>query len=1292
MKKKLLSRACIIAILLTNTATLSIAAITFSETYRVNDNTKIISRIRPQTTIETFKSNTSEQLTVYKDETKSEEMKVGLVGTGMLVVKDATGEEYTLSVIGDLNGDGKATQVELTNIIRHIVGLEGAELTGIKYESADITGDKKVDQRDITRIIKYIVTGRLDINNNDEETGPIVELTIKEEKTDSIKLETIVRDLNLEKISNATITVYVKKAGEPDTSYNKRYTGTNNELVIDGLEAGTDYEIKVEAKDENGYVGSNTITASTISVPDNTQTGAITFGSVTWSNGRAKVTINTNTNYTIEYQVNGTTGSWIKGPTGVSSGTQVIVNNLNHNDVVYARLTDGANTGNSSSITITDATVPTINLTLSNVTTNSVTATATASDNESGVSSSATYKFSIKKTSEPDSSYVVKQNTTATTCMIEGLEQNVNYTVKVEVADVAGNIGTKTETASTTSVPNNTQVGAITFGSVTWNSGKAKVTISTDTSYTIEYQINGTTEGGWTKGPTGVTGGTNVTLDNLNHNDIVYARLTDGANAGNSSSITITDKVVPTVNLTLSNVTTSSLIATATASDNESGISASATYKFSIKKTSEPDSSYAVKQNATATTCMLEGLEQNTSYTVKVEVADVAGNIGAKTETASTTSVPSNTQIGAITFGSVTWTSGKAKVTVSTNTSYTIEYQINGTIGSWTKGPTGATGGTNVTVENLNHNDVVYARLTDGVNVGNNSSITITDAVVPTVNLTLSNVTTNSLTATASAIDNESEIATDTTYKFSIKKTSQADSSYVVKQNTTSKTCTITGLEQNVNYTVKVEVADAAGNTGTKTTTTSTTSVPNKTQSGAITFGSVTWNSGKAKVTISTNTSYMIEYQVNSTSGTWTRANSGTISVTVSNLNNTDVVYARLTDGVNVGNNASVTVADATAPTVSLTLSNVTTNSVMATASATDSESGISAGATYKFSIKKTSEPDSSYVEKQNTTSNTCTITGIEQGTNYAVKVEVADTAGNTGTRTATTTTTSMPDKNALGAVTFGTVSWSGGKASIPVTTNTSYKIQYQVNGINSGSWTNTGATSTTVSNLNSGDVVYARLTDGTNTGSYVSLGITNATSNVILKDYQAYSNGKLVTGTMENYAGKTVTASTVKQNGTNAEITIPSAGYYGTDSQIAIPLETLKKNIPSLSAASQVTPSDLTQLTQTSSNSWTASANGLVMVAVTAKCTNWGSVSSNDATYANYYIQKNGVDQNLVGFCAFNTNVNYTSKYTGFKVNAGDTFTIRRKTASEEINPDAVSAGYYTSSWNASMQIFFAY
>ena len=72
----------------------------------------------------------------------------------------------------------------------------------------------------------------------------------------------------------------------------------------------------------------------------------------------------------------------------------------------------------------------------------------------------------------------------------------------------------------------------------------------------------------------------------------------------------------------------------------------------------------------------------------------------------------------------------------------------------------------------------------------------------------------------------------------------------------------------------------------------------------------------------------------------------------------------------------------------------------------------------------------------------------------------------------------------------------------------------------------------------------------------------TNATEDKILKDYKAYSNGKLMTGTMENYAGQTVTSSTITENGENVEITIPQAGYYGTDSKVSVPVDKISSNL----------------------------------------------------------------------------------------------------------------------------------
>ena len=67
----------------------------------------------------------------------------------------------------------------------------------------------------------------------------------------------------------------------------------------------------------------------------------------------------------------------------------------------------------------------------------------------------------------------------------------------------------------------------------------------------------------------------------------------------------------------------------------------------------------------------------------------------------------------------------------------------------------------------------------------------------------------------------------------------------------------------------------------------------------------------------------------------------------------------------------------------------------------------------------------------------------------------------------------------------------------------------------------------------------------------------TTATEDKILKDYKAYSNGKLMTGTMENYAGQTQDA-IVTNDDTYTYLTIPNAGYYGTDSR----LKTLNNNL----------------------------------------------------------------------------------------------------------------------------------
>ena len=129
-----------------------------------------------------------------------------------------------------------------------------------------------------------------------------------------------------------------------------------------------------------------------------------------------------------------------------------------------------------------------------------------------------------------------KASNNTNTYTYTGLIQGTRYTLKVVVKDKAGKTTEKSTEITTASIPGGDteepdQEGAITFTNPTWSSNKASVQVSTNTGYTVEYQVNGTEEGEWT------TIGNNGTIENLNYNDTVYARLTDGSNVGRICNI-----------------------------------------------------------------------------------------------------------------------------------------------------------------------------------------------------------------------------------------------------------------------------------------------------------------------------------------------------------------------------------------------------------------------------------------------------------------------------------------------------------------------------------------------------------------------------------------------------------------------------------------------------------------------------------------------------------------------------------------------------------------------------------
>lgn len=109
------------------------------------------------------------------------------------------------------------------------------------------------------------------------------------------------------------------------------------------------------------------------------------------------------------------------------------------------------------------------------------------------------------------------------------LENKVNFLAKIEYQEE----GRKTINRPISYL----EALGITFSKITWQNGNASVQILANSKENIEYQINGTTEENWQKG---------YEVSNLNHNDILYARLKESSEVIEQENITIKDEITPT--------------------------------------------------------------------------------------------------------------------------------------------------------------------------------------------------------------------------------------------------------------------------------------------------------------------------------------------------------------------------------------------------------------------------------------------------------------------------------------------------------------------------------------------------------------------------------------------------------------------------------------------------------------------------------------------------------------------------------------------------------------------------
>ena len=241
------------------------------------------------------------------------------------------------------------------------------------------------------------------------------------------------------------------------------------------------------------------------------------------------------------------------------------------------------------------------NKTLSEITVKVVTARAEG----------ATLRYSIKKLDEEETAYVEKEGNGGNTYTFTGLTSPEKYTIKVDLVIDNEIVDTKTDDV----VLGELEEGTIKFGDVTWpGNGTASATVTTNTSYQLQYQINAIEDDSWQNISNGGT------ITNIPNDSNVYARLWDGTNASDYATLPVDDEVKPTIaEIKEVEKTETTIKVQVVAEDKESGIT-------KIEYSKDDGTSYVTGTTATATEYTFEELTESTAYTVKVRVTDGAGN------------------------------------------------------------------------------------------------------------------------------------------------------------------------------------------------------------------------------------------------------------------------------------------------------------------------------------------------------------------------------------------------------------------------------------------------------------------------------------------------------------------------------------------------------------------------------------------------------------------------------------------------------------------------------------------
>ena len=678
---------------------------------------------------------------------------------------------------------------------------------------------------------------------------------------------------------NTRYNYYIKKEGEEEY----RLIGENIEetrYTYGGLEAQTTYNIKVTATDKIGNEGQGTVDATTEEFIY--QQGDVQFGDLVWENKEARVTITNNTNNTMEYliglknEIDLQNGEW-----QTAEENPITVTGLKDDYRIIVRLTDGTNTTGYGTLEIEDTEPPVIQSVEGNSeewTTENITLIVNAEDSKSGLQAEA-YSFDGGETWQTENIKIYNENTAGIVIKVrdEAGNETTYPTIEITKIDKKGPIvNVQTETTTNAIRVN---VEATDEGAGIEEPIQYTYYMTTDSSQLDSIQGETSTES--SKEYTGLT-----------ENTTYYVKIEVEDRLGNKTEIRQT---ITTGSL---NVSTGDLsISEETWANEEASVTITKQSEYMLEYQIVTSGNDLDAENnwiqTTQTEIEITGLLNGDKIYARLTDGTNASAIierEIKDEKAPEISVTGNSE---------EWT--KENITLEV-TAIEQESGIQEEAYSFDGGRSWQQENTKTYTENTS-GIVIQVRDKAG-NIATYPTIEITkiDKEGPEITIETENILTKQVTVNVTALDNMSGMPTSPTYTYYIKQTGEGESEEI-KVESPDTICTFENLKANTTYEIRVETVDNIGNVGEATTEITTRNLLYA--QGNITFTETIWVNGKATVTATNNVEqYDMQYQIGKAgekidlNGEWETVEEKEIEI--EGLEDGDIIYARITDGVNV--------------------------------------------------------------------------------------------------------------------------------------------------------------------------------------------------------------------------------------------------------------------------------------------------------------------------------------------------------------------------------------------------------